>query len=61
MFACLTAADLNPIEMPTPDDDGDPVSVEAPAAVQGPSRWAWLVLDADGMRIEPMEPVREAA
>ena len=61
MFAVLTAADLDPIEMPSPDDDGDPVVVEAPAAVQGPTRWAWLVLDGDGMRIEPMEPEREAA
>ena len=51
MFAVLTAADLDPIEMPSPDDDGDPVVVEAPRdAVKPPS--AWLVLDDRGMRLE---------
>lgn len=51
MFAVLTAADLDPIEMPEPPTDGDPVSVEVPReAVRAPR--AWLALDKDGLRLE---------
>lgn len=51
MFAVLTAADLDPIEMPSPDDDGDPVVVEAPREAAEPPR-AWLALDVRGFRLE---------
>lgn len=49
MFACLTAADLDPIELPSPDDDGEPIEVPTDAA---PTPRVYLVLDDAGMRLE---------